>query len=240
MIDWLVIGGAFLSGLLGAFHCAAMCGGIATGVAAGFERSRAGQSALALNLGRIGGYALAGALAGGLGAGLVQISRLSALQHGMRILVGAVLVIAALRILAPRLSFGLGGMGSRLWLSLRPMTSAVLPATTVTRQLLLGALWGWLPCGLSATLLVAAWLSVDALQGALIMLSFGLGTWVTMLPLTYSGSRIGTLLRGGHRQTLAAVLLISGLVTATAPLLSQHAAIHQLLLALGCRSLIGP
>ena len=29
-IDWLVLGGALLSGLLGGAHCAAMCGGIAT------------------------------------------------------------------------------------------------------------------------------------------------------------------------------------------------------------------
>ena len=29
-LDWLVVGGALLSGLLGGAHCAAMCGGIAT------------------------------------------------------------------------------------------------------------------------------------------------------------------------------------------------------------------
>ena len=32
MIDWLVISAALMSGLLGGVHCAAMCGGIATGL----------------------------------------------------------------------------------------------------------------------------------------------------------------------------------------------------------------
>lgn len=45
-------------------------------------------------------------------------------------------------------------------------------------------LWGWLPCGLSTTLLAAAWLQADALNGALTMAAFGLGTLPMMLPLT--------------------------------------------------------
>ena len=87
---------------------------------------------------------------------------------------------------------------------------------------------------------MAAWLSADPLQGALIMLSFGLGTWATMLPLSYSGARLsGLLARPGGRQALGWLLLASGLITAAAPLLAQHPAAHQLLQALGCRSLGG-
>ena len=33
-IDWLVLLAALTSGLLGGLHCAAMCGGIATGLSA--------------------------------------------------------------------------------------------------------------------------------------------------------------------------------------------------------------
>lgn len=236
MIDWLVTGGALLSGLLGGLHCAAMCGGIASGISAGFQRSQAWSSSLALNAGRIAGYAVAGTLAGGLGAGIVQLSGLTSLQLSMRVLVGAVLIIAALRVMLPRLALGSIGWGARVWQTLRPLSSALLPANTLPRQLALGALWGWLPCGLSATLLTAAWFSADPLQGGLIMLAFGIGTLAAMLPLTYSGTRLSGLLRARGRVALGSMLLLSGLLTASAPWLSQHPAIHGALAALGCRT----
>ena len=66
-VDLMVLGAALLTGLLGGVHCAAMCGGIATGLSAG---SRGWWAALQPNLGRVGGYALAGAIVGGLGGGL--------------------------------------------------------------------------------------------------------------------------------------------------------------------------
>ena len=53
-IDWLTLGAAAIAGLLGGAHCAAMCGGIATGFQA--LASRPGwTSALQTNLGRVGG-----------------------------------------------------------------------------------------------------------------------------------------------------------------------------------------
>ena len=58
-LDWLVLSGALLTGLLGGAHCAAMCGGIATGLSVG---QRSGWWIAAQpNLGRIAGYTIAGA-----------------------------------------------------------------------------------------------------------------------------------------------------------------------------------
>ncbi|HET7359794.1 MAG TPA: sulfite exporter TauE/SafE family protein, partial [Rhodanobacteraceae bacterium] len=59
-IDWLTLGAALLSGVLGGAHCAAMCGGIATGFPASGGR-RGWLAALEPNAGRVLGYALAGA-----------------------------------------------------------------------------------------------------------------------------------------------------------------------------------
>ena len=42
MPDWLVLGAALTSGLLGGVHCAAMCGGIATGLSFGQRPASAG------------------------------------------------------------------------------------------------------------------------------------------------------------------------------------------------------
>jgi hypothetical protein len=57
----------------------------------------------------------------------------------------------------------------------------LLPVNTVPRALGLGALWGWLPCGLVYSVLIAALASGSAARGALIMLVFGLGTLPNLL-----------------------------------------------------------
>ncbi len=245
-IDWLTIGAALLSGLLGGLHCAAMCGGIATGfpamqgVAALPVRATWGP-ALDANLGRVGGYVVAGAIAGGLGQGIVQVARLDGLALGLRMLVGAVLVLVALRLLdrRGRLAF-LARIGQGFWQRMRPLQRRLLPANTRPRRLALGLLWGWLPCGLSTTLLLAAWLQADAVNGALTMAAFGLGTLPVMLPLTWSGAHVAQHLKDPRwRIPAALIVLAAGLLTLGAPWLMQVPALHGLLAALGCGSLPG-
>lgn len=236
-IDLLVLGAALLTGLLGGAHCVAMCGGIATGFSV---HSRGWFAALQPNLGRVGGYVLAGALVGGLGGGLLGVARIPQLGIAMRALVGIVLVIAGLRMLdakgrLPRFS---GGTGNRLWRALAPLQRRLLPADTAGKRFLLGMLWGWMPCGLSTTLLAAAWLSASPLHGALTMAAFGLGTLPVMVSLTWAGARIGQRLQRGALRNAAGVLVIgAGLLTIAAPWLMQLPAMHGILAALGCRSL---
>ncbi|GAB3096200.1 sulfite exporter TauE/SafE family protein [Lysobacter terrae] len=236
-IDGLVIAGALLSGLLGGAHCAAMCGGIATGLSV---QQRGGWwVALQPNLGRVGGYTLAGALVGGIGHGVLDVARMPELALALRATVGLVLIVVALRLLdgQGRLAF-LAAPGRRVWQWLRPLQRRLLPANTPARRVALGLLWGWMPCGLSTTLLAAAWLQASAAEGALTMAVFGLGTLPVMLPLTWAGARLGQRLqRGGWRKAMGAVVMLAGVLTLAAPLLMQAPAIHGVLAALGCRSL---
>jgi uncharacterized protein len=240
-LDWLAIGAALLSGLLGSLHCAAMCGGIAASSALGARRGDAFATALRVNLARIASYTVGGAIAGGIGGGIVALARVEALQLGMRMAVGAVLVVVALRLLDRRGRLGfLRGPGGQVWRWLAPLQRRLLPASTPARQLGLGLLWGWLPCGLSGTLLFAAWFSADALQGAALMAAFGGGTLLTMLPLAWSGSRVlAGFERGPSRQLAGSLVLVAGLATLGAPWLAEVPAMHALLDALGCRTLIG-
>lgn len=234
-VDWLAIGAALLAGLMGGVHCAAMCGGIASGFSA--MAGRGGWwPALQPNLGRIGGYVAAGAIAGGVGGGILALARSPWLAVGARMMVGAVLVLVALRLLDRdgRLAF-LGRPGSTLWQRLRRLQAPLLPANTVPRRLALGVLWGWMPCGLSTTMLGAAWLQADARNGALTMAAFGLGTLPLMLSLTWSGARIGQRLqRGGLRQAAGLLVLAAGLVTMASPWLMHVPGLAGPLAALGC------
>jgi sulfite exporter TauE/SafE len=235
--DLIALGAAFVSGLLGGVHCVAMCGGIATGFGLALGRDRpAFAPALRVNLGRVAGYAFAGAAVGALGGGLLQLARLPGLATAARVLLGAVLVLVALRLLDARGRFALlQKPGAALWRRLAPMQRHLLPATTAPRQFALGQLWGWLPCGLSTTLLFAAWLEADALHGGLLMASFGLGTLPVMLPLTWSGARLGQRLqRGSLRNAAGVLILLAALVTIAAPWLMQVPALHGVLSTLGC------
>ena len=73
------------------------------------------------------------------------------------------------------------------------------------------------------------------MNGALTMAAFGLGTLPLMLPLTWSGARLGQrLLRGRWRNAAAALVLVAGVVTLASPWLMQHPALHGVLAALGC------
>lgn len=236
-LDWLVLGGALLSGLLGGAHCAAMCGGIATSLSV---QQRGGWwVALQPNLGRVLGYVLAGAIVGGFGSALLGVARTPALGIALRAAVGIVLIIVALRLLDRHGQFRfLGAPGGRMWQWLRPLQRRFLPADTAGKRMALGLLWGWLPCGLSTTLLMAAWLQASPVHGALTMTAFGLGTLPVMLPLTWAGARLGQHLQRSRWRTAAGMVVLgSGIITLMAPWLAHAPALHGVLEALGCRAL---
>ena len=237
-LDIPVLTAALLAGLLGGMHCALMCGGIATGFPA-MAPGQALQVAWQANLGRIGGYTVAGAIAGGFGGGILRLARSDALLLGVRMAAGVALVLLALRLFGrgDRLNL-LARPGRQLWQWLRPLHRWLLPADRGWRRVALGALWGWMPCGLSLSLLSVAWLQANAVAGALVMAVFGLATLPVMLPLTWSGARAGRWLqRPALRTVMACVVLAAGLLTIAAPWLLQVPALHGVLSALGCQPL---
>lgn len=236
VIDWVTVGAALLAGVLGGAHCAAMCGGIATSLGSSAGRSHALARAFEANGGRIAGYMLAGALVGGLGHGLLGIARMHWLATTLRVGVGLATIAVALRLLdrGRRLGF-LSAPGVGAWRWLRPLQQRLWPANTPMRRIALGMLWGWLPCGLSTTVLTIAWLQASAFHGALTMAAFGLGTLPVMLPLAWSGARLAGWLHDTRRRVAASTLLmLAGTLTALSPWLMHVPLLHGLLGSLGC------
>lgn len=234
-IDWVVLTAAATAGLLGGAHCVAMCGGIATSFSA-MHPKHAFSTALAVNLGRISGYALAGLLVGWLGGGLLKAFRLPWLGTGARVLLGVLLVLMALRLLnqGSKLSF-LSKPAQAVWQTLKPLHERLLPADSLSKLFVLGMLWGWLPCGLSTTMLATAWLQADPLLAALTMVTFGLATLVVMLPITYAGVRLSAWVQHKNLRRIGGVLLlVAGLITLATPWLMTIPALHGVLGALGC------
>jgi sulfite exporter TauE/SafE len=237
-IDLLAMSAALLTGVLGGVHCAAMCGGIATGFSMWSPRHGL-LASVQLNAGRVLGYVFAGALVGGIGDGVLRLFEWHALAMATRMAMGLVLVFAALRLLDQhgRLRM-LQRPGVHLWRWLQPLQRRLLPAHTASRRIVAGMLWGWMPCGLSATMLAAAWLQASALNGGATMAAFGLGTWLVMVPLTWSGARVGRWMqRAGARRGAATFVLLAGVVTMAGPWLMQVPSLHGVMGWLGCGSL---
>jgi sulfite exporter TauE/SafE len=173
----------FLVGLLGGVHCLGMCGSIVGIFTTQLPKDRMRWPFhLAYSSGRITSYAVAGALVGAVGqAGLLMRDAVP-VQHLLFALSSSMLVLLGLYLA------GLWGavrkiesVGGGLWKRLQPYTRKLLPVNTVPRALALGALWGWLPCGLVYSVLVTSLASGSSAQGALIMAAFGLGTLPNLL-----------------------------------------------------------
>ena len=150
-----------------------------------------------------------------------------------------VLLLLAVRLLDTKAKFSwLNKPNQWLWQFLQPLQKR-LPKKPSLRMLSQGFLWGFLPCGLSGTMLIAAWLSASPMQAGLIMMSFGLGTMPAMTALSWSGVRLGGLLTKPKNRIIgSAVIALAGLVTLLAPWLSKIPALHHGLEALGCSSII--
>ncbi len=179
---------AFLVGLLGGVHCVGMCGGIVGTLTMGLPREVRGLAGrmlpyqLAYNGGRMAGYAVAGALMGGLGTMIVQILPLQYAQRGLYVLAALFMILLGLYL--GRWWLGLERLerlGASVWRLLEPMGRRLLPVRSPAQAVGLGFVWAWIPCGLVYSVLIWSVASGSAVQGALVMLAFGLGTLPTLL-----------------------------------------------------------
>ena len=209
---------ALILGLLGGGHCLGMCGGLMGALTLAIppeQRGRRLQLLLAYNLGRIISYATAGLLFGL--AGWAVASSPAAML--LRIVAGLLLISMGLY---------LGGwwsgltrieaLGRGLWRHIQPVASRLLPVCSLPRALLLGALWGWLPCGLVYSTLLWAASQGDALDCGLLMLAFGLGTWPVLLATGMAAERLTALLRRrGVRMAGGLLVILFGLWTLPGP-----------------------
>lgn len=185
---------AFLIGLLGSSHCLAMCGGISASLSMAIpvgSRFRLRQTLILLgyNAGRISSYALIAAL-------VATVSTTAADQWAsMGLLLRS---LAGLLIIAMGLSMGqwwqgirhIERVGAPVWKRLAPLTRRFMPVKNPGQALILGMLWGWLPCGLIYSTLGWAALQPTVGSAALTMVFFGLGTLPSMLATGYAAGWI--------------------------------------------------
>lgn len=201
-----MLAGAFMAGAAGSFHCLGMCGGIASVLG---SHARNWSSQLSYQFGRLLSYSLLGAL----GAGLLQwITLSSGLRLGsmvLRVVLALILILIGLYLL-----FGLRAIdfltqaGAKVWQRLSPLAGRWLPPRHAGHALLLGLIWGWLPCGLVYAMLGAAWATANTAHGALLMLAFGAGTLPMMATAAFSAQWTRRQMSRPLWRRLAGVLLL--------------------------------
>lgn len=191
-----LMGALFLAGLGGGVsHCATMCAPFVlaqAGAVAGREGPvfgrLAGAALLPYQLGRMLGYALLGALAGGA-AGF------TALASGLRYVLAGLLALAAVLMLgqaSQRLGAWLPHLPApQLPGAVQRRIGALLAAPTGWRGVALGLMLSALPCGLLYAALAAAAASGSALAGALAMAAFVAGTVPALTGVALLGALFG-------------------------------------------------
>lgn len=204
---------AWVAGLAGSTHCLAMCGGIAgaLGLSSRAAAERSGRPLsypVAYNFGRIASYTLAGALVGGIGAGIGQLAGMERARFTLQVAAGLMLVVLGLRLIAGQRGIPwMDRAGATVWRRLAPLLRHVLPVDSLLRAVVAGMLWGWLPCGMAYGVLAVAWLSASASAGAAIMLVFGLGTAPVLVAASGAAARFGSVAARPAWRTAAGLLM---------------------------------
>ncbi|GGY08938.1 membrane protein [Litchfieldella qijiaojingensis] len=204
---------AFVFGLLGGAHCIGMCGGIMSALSFAVPPSmrhpaRLTGLMLGYNLGRVSSHMIAGALAAGLGTLVGGVA--GELRLALQVLAATMLILMALYIANWwKGLLHVEAVGRRLWRHLEPLGRRLMPVVKVPQAVALGAVWGWLPCGLVYSMLAWSLAMSDPLRGASLMGAFGLGTLPALLATGFAARGLGNLIRHPATRTIAATLIIA-------------------------------
>lgn len=187
---------AFVIGILGSGHCLGMCGGITSMLTSALPKNSSYSKTLLVicyNFGRIFSYSLIGAIVGFTGS--VAAKNIGVPLSGLRMVSALFLIFLGLYIGQWLMWLNkIERLGKYIWRYLSPYSKKLIPVDSPAKAVGLGALWGWLPCGLIYSMLTWSLASGDVARGALIMTFFGLGTLPALLIMSYSFLKAKTLL----------------------------------------------
>jgi sulfite exporter TauE/SafE len=212
-----IVPALFATGLVGGFaHCAGMCGPFVLAQTAarageGPTLQRLGAGLLpAYHLGRLTTYTALGALAGGLGATVLQVT-------GLRWVLAGMLGVAAFLFLLQGLKgvarFGSGtigaGLAARYVALVAPLLRGVEPERSPFGVYRVGVALGCLPCGFLYAALAAAAASGGALAGGMAMAAFALGTVPSLAAVGLVGALAAERWRSFARALAAPLFLVN-------------------------------
>lgn len=229
---------AFVMGLFGGVHCVAMCGGVVGVLCSAAPRCTTaspkitqapGAGALrnapywiAYNGGRIASYAMLGLAFAALGTLSSALLPLDAVRFGLRALAALCMLAVGLHLAGlPSVVKRLESMGAPLWKRLSPFAKRFVPLRSPWHAVVLGGLWGLMPCGLLYGALALAASAPSPAAGAWTMAAFGVGTLPVMLTMSALAQNVSRWLARGPVKRAAGIAFLAFGLWSTAALLIQ-------------------
>ncbi len=205
---------ALATGVIGGFgHCIGMCGPIVISYTY-FDESPAPlayriTTHIFYNTGRITTYAFIGAFMGLAGSFVNVAGRISGIQNVVALIAGCMMILMGLKIT--------GIAGNIRWLErhgniVLSAGKELLREKSVWRYYPLGALFGFLPCGLSYTAFMASAGTGDPLSGMLLMLFFGIGTFPALFLFGSAASYLSMRMRGFLYRVAGLIIVVMGIM----------------------------
>ncbi|CAN5868694.1 sulfite exporter TauE/SafE family protein [soil metagenome] len=222
-----LVASALMIGLAGGPHCVVMCGAGYAGITRGQARAMFG-----LQLGRLAGYSLAGALVAGSVSGLASLGQAAPLMRPVWTLlhVGAV-ALGLFMLWSGSVPGWLANLGRRGAVAANAAGTAANAGPNQTAPLRffarmppgaraagIGMCWAAMPCGLLQSALIVAALASGPVQGAGVMACFalasGVSLWLGPSLWVRLGRRAGPIAATTLPMRLAGGLLAAGSVFA--------------------------
>jgi sulfite exporter TauE/SafE len=200
---------AFFIGLVGSLHCMGMCGPIVIALPVPDTSNLSFFTGRILyNLGRVVTYSFLGGLLGLVGGKIA----LAGAQQVVSIALGVIVIIAVLLPQRYKNFFAQHPLIQKLAEPLKTNIGVLYQKGTFSAMFLIGVLNGFLPCGLVYVALAGAITSGDAISGAAVMFSFGLGTVPAMFAASVFGKFISVGIRTKIRKAVPALAILLGVI----------------------------
>ena len=213
----------FAGGIAGSLHCVGMCGGFAIALGAHGRRPLVRQ--LLYNLGRVNTLMAIGAVAGGLGAGLVEIGPVHTAERVLAGIAALFMFIVALELLGLLRQFTHRGAGLAQ-ATVGRLLGGVMRSPSPAAPLALGVFNAFLPCQLIYAFAARAAATGSVVDGITTMLWFGLGTVPAMLTVGSARRWLPPALRGRLSLASGVLVLVLAAITLARALPSDPACVH--------------
>lgn len=161
------------------------------------------------NAGRITSYMLAGAVLAGLVGSVRLFINITVLQKVGYVAANLMLIALGLSLMQVWSGIAqLEKLGQLLWQRLQPLLKVFVPIQKPWQAFALGAIWGWVPCAMVYSVLMTALMTGSALQGALVMLAFGLGTLPLLVTMGWLSQSLSAFFRKVQIRLMAGLLVL--------------------------------
>jgi len=230
MSDPVTLTSAFLLGFFSTMHCIGMCGGIIGALSLSLpleirnSKPRLFTFVLSYNVGRLASYSIAGLIAGAVGTSVLQSTGFDQGHAVLRIIGVAMMVAIGLYLTGwlPQIA-SIEKIGIPVWKRLEPIGRKLVPVASIPKALAYGLIWGWLPCGLVYFVLIWALTAGNAINGALTMLAFGLGTLPTLITAGFMTSWITRFAHSTRaRQVVGLLIIVMAIGSLLIPMEHHH------------------